>query len=96
MRLRLLCVLSLVLALATAAPLAAQQQDIGPTTPFFRDYSPAPEYDAATARFKGEARIGPESSLEDYTAEQPFPMEEIDCLGDPRAGEKIDWNFDYQ
>jgi hypothetical protein len=66
---------------------------IGPTQ---RDYSPAKEYNAATERFKGQARIGPDDSLENYTAGQPFPMEDIDCLGDPQAGDKVMWDFDYQ
>jgi hypothetical protein len=57
------------------------QLEIGP---FFRSYAPPPEYQAATAQFKGQPRVGPESSLENYTAGQPFPMDEIDCLGDPR------------
>ena len=130
---------SLVVWLALVAPVAAQQEDVGPGAPptfkegdvismdkieslkpflppefwanrdfffyegmklevgpFFRDYSPAPEYHAASAQFKGQARVGPGSSLENYTAGQPFPMEEIDCLGDPRAGDKIIWNFDQQ
>jgi hypothetical protein len=64
--------------------------------PFYRDYGPPPEYQAATERFRGQPRIGPENSLENYTAGQPFPMEEIDCQGDPQAGAKIIWNFDYQ
>jgi hypothetical protein len=64
--------------------------------PHFRDYPEAPEYTAATERFSGEARIGPDGSLENYTAGQPFPMEEIECLGDPQAGAKIAWNFDYR
>jgi hypothetical protein len=64
--------------------------------PHFRDYSEAPEYSAATERFRGQPRIGPEGSLENYTAGQPFPMEEIDCLDDPQAGTKIIWNFDYR
>ncbi len=64
--------------------------------PFYRDYSPPPEYKAATERFKGQPRIGPGNSLENYTAGQPFPMDEIDCLGDPQAGVKVAWNFDYQ
>jgi hypothetical protein len=67
--------------------------DVGP---FQNDYSPAKEYVAATERFRGQARIGPDDSLENYTAGQPFPMDEIDCLGDPQAGAKIIWNFDYQ
>ena len=66
--------------------------EIGPTN---FDYSPAAEYLAATERFRGQARIGPGSSLENYTAGQPFPVDEIDCLGDPQAGLKIMWDFDY-
>ena len=64
--------------------------------PFHRDYAPAKVYRKATERFEGEPRIGPEESLENYTAGQPFPMEEIDCKSDPNAGNKIIWNFDYQ
>jgi len=67
--------------------------DIGP---FQADYSPAEEYVAATERFRGQARIGPDDSLESYTAGQPFPMDEIDCREDPEAGVKIIWDFDYQ
>ena len=67
--------------------------EIGPA---FRDYSPAPEYAAATERFKGQARLGPGGSLKNYTAGQPFPMDEIDCKTDPQAGTKIIWNFDYR
>ncbi|MGI9433113.1 MAG: DUF1329 domain-containing protein [Myxococcota bacterium] len=69
------------------------QLEIGP---FHRDYSPAPEYLAATEKFKGQAKIGPESSLQNYTAGQPFPIDEIDCSGDPQAGQKLAWNFDQQ
>ncbi|MBW2315997.1 MAG: DUF1329 domain-containing protein [Deltaproteobacteria bacterium] len=64
--------------------------------PFYRDYTPAAEYVAATAKYKGQAKIGPDESLENYTAGQPFPMEDLDCTGDPQAGIKIMWNFDYQ
>ena len=64
--------------------------------PFFADYSPAKEYEAATETYKETARIGPDGSLENYTAGQPFPMEGIDCMGDPQAGAKIIWDFDYQ
>tara|TARA_Y100000588_G_scaffold237237_1_gene250904 strand:+ start:325 stop:1692 length:1368 start_codon:yes stop_codon:yes gene_type:complete len=69
------------------------QLEVGPP---FRDYSNPPEFKAVTERFKGQARIGPEGSLENYTAGEPFPMGEIDCLGDPQAGSKIIWNFDLQ
>ena len=64
--------------------------------PAFRDYSPAKEYVEATNKFKGQPKIGPDDSLENYTAGQPFPMEEINCKGDPQAGAKIIWNFDRQ
>ena len=69
------------------------QMTIGPTN---YDYGTPPEYNAATERFKGQPRIGPDGSLENYTAGQPFPMDSIDCKGDPQAGVKIMWNFDYQ
>jgi len=64
--------------------------------PSFRDYSPAAEYVEATKKFAGQAKIGPDESLENYTAGQPFPSEQIDCKGDPQAGIKTIWNFDYQ
>jgi hypothetical protein len=67
--------------------------EIGPA---FRDYSPPPVYQQATERHRGEARIGPDGSLEGYVAGQPFPMDEIDCAGDPDAGVKVAWNFDYR
>jgi hypothetical protein len=61
--------------------------------PFFADYSPAEVYKAATRRWSGQVKLGPENSLEGYRAGQPFPMEQIDCAGDPQAGAKIAWNF---
>ncbi len=67
--------------------------EIGPTQ---KDYAPAGPYTDATEKFKGQARIGPDNGLENYVAGQPFPMDEIDCLGDPQAGVKVMWDFDYQ
>jgi hypothetical protein len=64
--------------------------------PAYRDYSPAQAYKDATVQFKGESKLGPEGNLDGYTAGQPFPMEDIDCSGDPSAGLKIMWDFDYQ
>jgi hypothetical protein len=64
--------------------------EIGPE---MRDYSPSEEFKAATEHYRGQARIGPDNSLENWTAGRPFPAEEIDCLGDPQAGVKIMWNF---
>jgi hypothetical protein len=67
------------------------QLKIGPA---HKDYSPAEAHQRATERFKGQPRIGPEGSLENYTAGTPFPMEDFDCKGDPQAGVKFMWNFE--
>jgi hypothetical protein len=64
--------------------------------PFYRDYSPPKEYQAATEEFAGQPHIGPDGSLQGYIAGQPFPMDQIDCKGDPQAGTKIIWDFDYR
>jgi len=69
------------------------QLEVGP---FYRDYSPSKAYKDASEKFAGQPRIGPDNSLENYTAGQPFATEKIDCEGDPLAGTKIMWNFDYQ
>jgi hypothetical protein len=69
------------------------QLEIGPTQ---RDYSPAAEYVAATEQFAGQTKLRSDGTLEGFVAGQPFPMERIDCLGDPDAGIKIAWNFDQQ
>jgi hypothetical protein len=68
------------------------QLEIGPSD---RDYSEAPLYKEVSEQYKGQARIGPEASLENYAAGRPFP-DEIDCKGDPQAGIKHIWNFDQQ
>lgn len=64
--------------------------------PFYSDYSPAPVYQAATTSFAGQAKLGPDQSLEGYTAGQPFPIDQIDCKSDPEAGAKIIWDFHYR
>jgi len=69
------------------------QLEIGPP---FRDYAPPAAFREATERHRGEARIGPDGSLENYVAGQPFPSDSIDCAGDPGAGVKVAWNFDYR
>jgi hypothetical protein len=66
------------------------QLEIGPTQ---FDYSPSDQYKAATERFRGQPRIGPDNSLENWTTGRPFPQETIDCAGDPEAGVKIMWDF---
>ena len=69
------------------------QLEIGPTQ---ADYSPPTAYDSASTKFDGQARLGPDGSLENYTAGAPFDLDAIDCTGDPDAGSKIMWNFDYR
>jgi hypothetical protein len=66
------------------------QLEVGP---FHADYSPSEVFERATQRFRGQVRLGPDNSRENYTAGRSFPTDEIDCLGDPRAGAKIMWNF---
>ena len=68
------------------------QLEIGPTQ---RDYSASDAYKAATEKYRGQAKIGPDNDLIGYTAGRPFPLDEIDCENDPQAGVKIMWDFDY-
>ena len=63
--------------------------------PFHRDYTQAKAYVDATQKFRGQATLGPEGGLENYTAGMPFPPGDVDCKGDPQAGSKIMWSFDY-
>jgi hypothetical protein len=66
------------------------QLQIGPTQ---RSYGTSDAYVAATEKHKGEAKIGEDGALVNYTGGRPFPNETIDCKGDPNAGVKIIWNF---
>jgi hypothetical protein len=66
---------------------------IGPAQ---RDYASAEVYRRATKLHEGKASIGPDDTLVGYVAGQPFPMEKLDCQGDPKAGTKIIWNFNYR
>jgi hypothetical protein len=59
--------------------------------PFQRPYPNASVFDAATEKYRGQASIGKDGALVNYTAGLPFP--EIDCKGDPDAGTKMIWNF---
>ena len=64
--------------------------------PFFKDYGQPPEYLAASEKFKGQAKVGPDDSLEGFSSGFPFDPASIDCKGDPQAGVKHIWNFAYQ
>jgi hypothetical protein len=68
------------------------QLEIGPTN---RDYSEPTAFQQASERNKGSAKIGPEESLEGYVSGRPFSGP-IDCKGDPQAGAKLAWNFDWR
>jgi hypothetical protein len=69
------------------------QLEIGP---FHRAYPTSDAFQRATEKFKGQSRIGPDGSLENYTAGTPFPMKSFDCQGDPQAGVKFMWNFEQR
>jgi len=64
--------------------------------PFYENYAPASVYSEATAKFAGQSKLGPDGSLEGYTTGQPFPIDKIDCKGDPDAGTKMIWDFHYR
>jgi hypothetical protein len=64
--------------------------EIGPA---HRDYSPPDVYKKITDESAAQVRLGPENSLENYRGGQPFPLQDVDCEGDPNAGAKIAWNF---
>jgi len=66
------------------------QLEIGPT---LRKYGTADAYQAASDKFKGQAKIGQDGALENYASGQPFDAASLDCKGDPNAGVKIIWNF---
>jgi len=66
------------------------QLEIGPSQ---FNYSPSDQVKTATEKFRGQAKIGPDNSLENWVSGYPFPQETIDCTGDPEAGTKIMWDF---
>ena len=66
------------------------QLEIGPS---FADYGPPPVYTKATEKHSSAVKLGPENSLENFYAGQPFPVDKIDCKNDPQAGAKIAWDF---
>jgi hypothetical protein len=61
--------------------------------PVGRDYTPAPSYMEMTKRQAGQTTIGPDGALLGYRGGRPFETADIDCKGDPLAGNKIAWNF---
>jgi hypothetical protein len=60
-----------------------------------RDYTAPPEFWSVTEKYKGTSKVGPEASVDGYVTGRPFPGK-IDCKGDPQAGAKVMWNFDWR
>ncbi len=59
------------------------------------DMSPAEAYQAATKEFEGQASIGANGSLENYTAGRPFDPSTF-TPGSVEDGTKLGWNFNYR
>ncbi|RTL57073.1 MAG: DUF1329 domain-containing protein [Rhodocyclaceae bacterium] len=63
---------------------------VGPTTQFAVNE----KYVAATRKYAASVKLGPNvGDLEGYVAGRPFPQEPD--LKDPRAGEKLAWNYKH-
>ena len=63
--------------------------------PCFRDYAPPAFFDAATEKFRGQAKLGEAGGLQDYGAGLPFAPDTIDPK-DPQAGQRWAWNVEQR
>ena len=61
--------------------------------PFYKEFPVSEDRKAANAKWGGQARIGRDESLENFTMGLPFP--EVDP-SDPQAGVKYAWNQHYK
>lgn len=59
------------------------------------DLSPSEAYRAATAQFEGQASIGPNGSLQNYTVGRPFDPSTF-TPGSVEDGTKLGWNFNFR
>ena len=64
------------------------KMEIQPTA----DWKPHPVYAAATQKFAGQAKLGPQGVLENYTAGRPFSDEQIRAASPEDAGLMLGWN----
>ena len=60
---------------------------------FYKNYPISEERKVANEKYSGQARVGRDNSLENFTMGRPFP--DIDP-SDPKAGVKHAWNFHYK
>jgi hypothetical protein len=58
-------------------------------------YSPHPDYLAATEQYSNQTRLADDGALEGYVAGRPF-AQALTNPDDPRAGLKAAWNFNYR
>jgi len=58
-----------------------------------KDYPLSPQYIDATRKGIGKVSIGTDGNLKGYVAGRPFPEEPR--ADDPKAGEKLAWNYKY-
>ncbi|MFP6781320.1 MAG: DUF1329 domain-containing protein, partial [Gammaproteobacteria bacterium] len=56
------------------------------------DYPPHEVYEAATQQFAGQATINADGGLENYTAGQPFTIEQITSADPATGGYMLAWN----
>ncbi|MEM7293702.1 MAG: DUF1329 domain-containing protein, partial [Pseudomonadota bacterium] len=56
------------------------------------DYPPHQSYRAATERFAGEATLGADNTLQNYTAGKPFSDEQLEAVSPEQAGFMVAWN----
>ena len=59
------------------------------------NYPPHPDYMAATEQYSNQTRLADDGALEGYVAGRPFVQALINP-GDPQAGLKAAWNFNYR
>ena len=59
------------------------------------NYTPHPDYLAATEQYSGQTKLAGDGALEGYVAGQPFSRALI-TPGHPQAALKAAWNFNYR
>ena len=57
-----------------------------------RVYVPHVSYQQVSAQYRGQATLGADGSLQNYTAGQPFSVEQIEAAAPDQAGLMIGWN----